>query len=72
MRIPFTIALRSRDLIVDIQKNHLKVGLKNQPLIIDDHFQHDIKKEDSTWVIEDKRTVFITLEKVFFYLLVFY
>jgi len=64
VRIPFTIALRSRDLVVDIQKNHLKVGLKNQPLLIDDHFQHDIKKEDSTWVIEDKYTLFITLEKI--------
>jgi len=51
-------------LVVDIQKNHLKVGLKNQPLLIDDHFQHDIKKEDSTWVIEDKYTLFITLEKI--------
>jgi len=64
VRIPLKLALRSRDLVIDIQKNHLKVGVKNQPLIIDDHLQHDIKKEDSTWVLEDKQTILITLEKI--------
>lgn len=57
--------LRSRDLIVDIGKNHLKVAVKNAPAaIIDDRLQHDIKKEESTWLIEDKQTLLITLEKV--------
>ena len=58
------LALRSKDLMVDIQKNHLKVGIKNQPLIINERLQHDIKMEESTCVIEDKFTIFITLEKV--------
>lgn len=47
-----------------IQKNHLKVGLKNQPPIIDADFPHPVKQEDCTWVLEDRRVVFITLEKV--------
>lgn len=64
VRIPLNMALRSRDLVVDIQKNHLKVGVKNQPLIIDDNLQHEIKKEESTWLIEDKTTLLITLEKI--------
>nr|SVE77765.1 EOG090X0AH4 [Daphnia lumholtzi]SVE78393.1 EOG090X0AH4 [Daphnia lumholtzi] len=66
VRIPLPKAgLRSRDLTVDIQKNHLKVAVKNQlPAIIDDRLLHDVKKEESTWLLEDKQTVLITLEKV--------
>ena len=66
MRIPLPKAgLRSRDLTVDIQKNHLKAAIKNQlPAIVDDRLQHDVKIEESTWLIEDKQTLLITLEKV--------
>ena len=66
MRIPLPKAgLRSRDLTVDIQKNHLKAAIKNQlPAIVDDRLQHDVKIEESTWLIEDKLTLLITLEKV--------
>nr|SVE89424.1 EOG090X0AH4 [Daphnia sinensis]SVE90044.1 EOG090X0AH4 [Daphnia sinensis]SVE90673.1 EOG090X0AH4 [Daphnia sinensis]SVE91923.1 EOG090X0AH4 [Daphnia sinensis] len=66
VRIPLPKAgLRSRDLTVDIQKNHLKVAVKNQlPAIIDDRLLHDVKMEESTWLLEDKQTVLITLEKV--------
>lgn len=57
--------LRSRDLTVNIQKNHLKAGLKNQvPAMVDDRLLHDVKIEESTWLIEDKTTLLITLEKV--------
>lgn len=66
MRIPLPKAgLRSRDLSVDIQKNYLKAAIKNQlPAIVDDRLQHDVKIEESTWLIEDKQTLLITLEKV--------
>ena len=64
VRVPLKVALRSRDLTVDIQKNHLKVGIKNQPPIIDDQLPHDVKIEDSTWLLEDKTTLIINMEKV--------
>nr|CAG4641910.1 EOG090X0AH4 [Eurycercus lamellatus] len=64
VRMPLKAGLRSRDLVVDIQKNHLKLGIKNQPLLVDDRLQHDVKIEESTWLIEDKTTLLITLEKV--------
>nr|CAG4637228.1 EOG090X0AH4 [Ceriodaphnia reticulata]SVE73098.1 EOG090X0AH4 [Ceriodaphnia reticulata] len=66
VRIPLPRAgLRSRDLTVDIQKNQLKAAIKNQlPAMVDDRLEHDVKMEESTWLIEDKQTILITLEKV--------
>ena len=40
------------------------MGVKNQPPIIDQQLEHDVKIEESTWLIEDKLTLLITLEKV--------
>ena len=57
----------SRQLTVDIQKQHLKVGVKGQPLIIDGPFVHTVKKSDCIWCIETdndgKRFLQITLSK---------
>jgi hypothetical protein len=49
---------------VEFSKSHLKVGLKNQPLIIDGDLYNKIKVEESTWVLEDRKTIFITMEKI--------
>jgi len=56
--------LKSNLVTVDIKKRTLKVGIKGQPLIIDAELDHEIKMEESTWVIEDKKTIFITMEKI--------
>ncbi len=39
-------------LTVDIQKTHLKVGIKGKPLMIDGELCKPIKKGDSLWCIE--------------------
>lgn len=66
VRVPSKTAfrLRSRDVVVNIQKRRLTVGLKGQPPIIDDDLQHEIKVEECTWVLEDGKTFLINLEKV--------
>ncbi|PSN52967.1 Nuclear migration protein nudC [Blattella germanica] len=66
LRIPINVnfTLRPRDLIVDFQKRHLKCSLKGHPPIIDGELHSDIKLDESTWVLEDGKVVFITLEKV--------
>jgi len=65
VRVPLPTALKSRDLVIDIQKKHLKVQVKGQlPAIIDCEMPHDVKVEESAWVLEDKRTVVLTIEKI--------
>ena len=55
---------QAKDLVIQIEKKHLKVGIKGKPLIIDGDLNKDIKLEESTWVLEDKNCVLINLEKV--------
>jgi len=66
LRVPLNITFRAKQKDVDIKftKKHLKCGLKNAPPIIDDDFPHEIKIEESHWVIEDGKTLFFTFEKV--------
>ena len=55
---------QAKDSVIQIEKKHLKVGIKGKPLIIDGDLNKDIKLEESTWVLEDKNCVLINLEKV--------
>eukprot|EP00124_Ichthyophonus_hoferi_P000130 Ihof_evm20s4 gene=Ihof_evmTU20s4 len=57
------VALKGRDLVVDIQKHHLKVGLKGQPPMIDGELHKAVKVEDCLWTIEDKQYIVITFQK---------
>merc|ERR1719317_1041808 len=64
LRVPLGGAFKSRDLVVSIEKKHLKVGIKGQPPIIDGAFPKEVKLEESTWVLEDKKTLLLNIEKV--------
>ncbi|XP_047527101.1 nuclear migration protein nudC [Vanessa atalanta] len=64
LRVPLRQVLRPRDLTVIINKRHLKVGIKGQPLIIDGELDADVKIEESTWVLQDGRNLLVNLEKV--------
>ncbi|XP_021934555.1 nuclear migration protein nudC isoform X2 [Zootermopsis nevadensis] len=66
LRVPIKVSftIRPRDLIVDFHKKHLTCRVKGQPPIIDGELHSEIKLEETTWVLEDGKTVFITLEKV--------
>ena len=64
LRVPLPIKVKARDVIVEFQKKHLKVGLKGHPLIIDGDLFNEIKVEECCWVMEDSKIVVITMEKI--------
>jgi len=64
LRVPLGGAYKARDLVVSIEKKHLKVGIKGKPFIIDGDFPKEVKLEESTWVLEDKKSVLLNIEKV--------
>ncbi|KZC09605.1 PREDICTED: nuclear migration protein nudC [Dufourea novaeangliae] len=66
LKVPLKVnfSARPRDVTVSISKKHLTCGVKGQPPIIDGDFPHDVKLEESTWVIEDGKMLLINLEKV--------
>ncbi|CAH1130514.1 unnamed protein product [Ceutorhynchus assimilis] len=66
LRIPLNknYQVKGKDLVVNLTKKHLVCGFRNEPPIIDDDFQHEIKLEESTWVIEDGKTLLFNLEKI--------
>ncbi|XP_033226174.1 nuclear migration protein nudC [Belonocnema kinseyi] len=66
IRVPLNVSftVKPRDVAVQISKKHLTCGVKGQPPIIDGDFPHEVKLEESTWVIEDGKTLLINLEKI--------
>lgn len=62
--IPRNLKIKARDVIIDFEKKHLKVGLKGFPPIIDGELYNSIKVEESCWILEDTKTILITMEKV--------
>ncbi|KAK7106898.1 nuclear migration protein nudC-like [Littorina saxatilis] len=66
IRIPFDVsfALKGKDMVVDIAKKHIKVGMKGHPPVLEGELCNNIKVDDSTWCIQDKKEVLINLEKV--------
>ncbi|GBN59668.1 Nuclear migration protein nudC, partial [Araneus ventricosus] len=62
--IPANFKVKARDVVVVIEKKHLKVGLKGHPPIIDGELENTIKIDECCWVMEDSKTIAITMEKV--------
>ncbi|KAL9968580.1 hypothetical protein ACROYT_G020689 [Oculina patagonica] len=66
VRIPLNVSfkVKGRDVVVDIQQNHLKVGLKGHPPIVDGELPKKVKIEECSWVLQDQKDVVVSLEKV--------
>uniref|UniRef100_A0A0R3RJ10 Nuclear migration protein nudC n=1 Tax=Elaeophora elaphi TaxID=1147741 RepID=A0A0R3RJ10_9BILA len=66
VRVPLkaSFPLKAKDVIVEFGKEKLKVGLKGYEPIIDGSLRAAIKVESATWVLEDRKVVVLTLEKM--------
>lgn len=51
-------------MVVEIQKKHLKVGIKGATPVIDGELCAEVKIDESVWMLQDNKTLMLTLDKV--------
>lgn len=63
VNVPVPNGTKSRFVICEIKKNHLKVGLKGQLPIIEGELYRPVKPDDCYWSLEDQSSLSILLTK---------
>ncbi|KAJ9545684.1 hypothetical protein OSB04_025391 [Centaurea solstitialis] len=63
VNIPVPPGTKSRFISCEIKKNHLKVGLKGQPPVLEGDLYKPVKVDDCFWSLEDQKSISILLTK---------
>ncbi|KAI6697793.1 hypothetical protein NL676_017912 [Syzygium grande] len=63
VHVPVPKGTKGRFVVCDIKKNHLKVGLKGQPPVIEGELFQTVKPDDCYWSLEDQSAISILLTK---------
>lgn len=63
INIPVPPGTKSKFIACEIKKDHLKVGLKGQPPIIDGDLYQSLKVDESFWSLEDQKSISVLLTK---------
>ncbi|XP_076903725.1 protein BOBBER 1-like [Bidens hawaiensis] len=61
--IPVPPGTKSRFIVCEIKKNHIKVGLKGQPPILEGDLYKSVKVDDCFWSLEDQKAIALLLTK---------
>lgn len=59
--------MKPKDLIVDVGRKNLKIGIKGRQMVIDGELSEEVKVGTANWMIEDGKAVVLTLDKVFIF-----
>lgn len=63
VNVPVPPGTKSREIVCDIKKNHMKVGLKGKAPILEGELHKPVKPDDCFWSLEDNKAISILLTK---------
>ncbi|KAI6703487.1 hypothetical protein NL676_012623 [Syzygium grande] len=63
VHVPVPKGTKGRFVVCDTKKNHLKVGFKGQPPVIEGELFRTVKPDDCYWSLEDQSAISILLTK---------
>ncbi|KAK1361161.1 Protein BOBBER like [Heracleum sosnowskyi] len=63
INVPVPPGTKSRSIVCEIKKDHIKVGLKGQTPIIDGDLYQSLKVDESFWSLEDQKSISVLLTK---------